>query len=159
MSILRISTLIRAPAPRVFDLARSIDAHVASTEGTAERAIAGVTSGLIEDGQTVTWEARHLGVTQHLTVRITKMQRPNFFEDEMVSGAFERMHHRHEFTAKENETEMMDLFDFAAPLGPLGQLAEWLFLRSYMDRLLRTRAAVLKRLAESEEWRKFIPEV
>ncbi len=157
MPILRLSTWIHAPQPRVFDLTRSIDAHIASTDGTKECAIAGVTSGLIGEGQAVTWRARHLGVMQHLTVRITKMQQPDFFEDEMVAGAFKRMHHRHEFVPKEGGTEMIDLFDFAAPFGPLGRLAEWLFLRSYMERLLCSRAAVLKRLAESEEWRKFIP--
>lgn len=158
MPILRISTLINAPTRRVFDLARSIDAHIASTEGTSERAIAGVISGLIEEGQTVRWEARHLGVTQHLTVRITKLRRPEFFEDEMVAGAFKRMRHRHEFVPAEAGTKMIDIFDFAAPLGPLGRLAEWLFLRSYMERLLRSRAAILKRIAESDEWRKFVSE-
>lgn len=157
MPILRFSTAINAPAERVFDLARSIDAHIASTEGTSERAVAGVTSGLIGEGETVTWEANHLGLKQHLTVRITRLQRPNFFEDEMVSGAFKRMHHRHEFIPTKTGTEMIDVFDFAAPLGPLGRLAEQLFLRAYMDRLLRARAAILKRLAELEEWRKFLP--
>lgn len=41
---------VRAPAPRIFDLARSVDAHVASTEGTREKAVGGKTSGLLDLG-------------------------------------------------------------------------------------------------------------
>ena len=48
--LIRLETQIDAPQERVFDLARSIDAHLASTEGTRERAIGGRTSGLIEMG-------------------------------------------------------------------------------------------------------------
>jgi len=156
MPVIRLCTRVEAPAERVFDFARSIDAHVASTAGPSERAVAGVTSGLIGEGQGVTWEARHFGVKQRLTVKITKMQRPSFFEDEMISGAFRRMHHHHEFIAFGSNTEMVDLFDFAAPLGPLGRVAELMFLTSYMRRFLTSRGEALKRIAESDEWRRYL---
>jgi hypothetical protein len=44
---------------------------------------------------------------------------------------------------------MVDIFDYTAPLGPLGWLADGLFLRRYMTTLLRQRNAYLKRAAES----------
>lgn len=44
---------------------------------------------------------------------------------------------------------MIDVFDYTSPLGPLGSLADLLFLRRYMTRLLRDRNAYLKREAES----------
>ena len=47
MSVIRLRTLIDAPRERVFDLARSIEFHQDSTEGTGERAVDGVVSGLI----------------------------------------------------------------------------------------------------------------
>ena len=72
MPVIELSTLISAPRERVFDLARSIDAHQDSTGGTSERAIAGVTRGLIGPNDEVTWEARHLGLRQRLTVRVTE---------------------------------------------------------------------------------------
>ncbi len=62
MAILKLSTLIAAPRERVFDLARSIDAHQKSTGRTRERAIAGVTTGLIGLNEEVTWEAFHFGI-------------------------------------------------------------------------------------------------
>jgi len=155
MPTIRLSTYVNAPIRRVFDLARSIDAHVASTGGTGERAIAGVTTGLISVGQSVTWEARHFGVRQQLTVQITEMTEPFSFEDEMVSGAFKSMHHRHEFVSKGDSTEMIDNFKFSAPLGILGRIAETLFLETYMRRFLVSRAHILKRIAESDEWQQY----
>ena len=77
MPLITIETLINAPMERVFDLARSIDAHMASTDGTEERAVAGRTTGLIGRGESVTWEARHFGIRQRLTAHITAFDRPH----------------------------------------------------------------------------------
>ena len=93
MPVIELSTVICAPRERVFDLARSIDAHQDSTGATEERAVAGVTCGLIGLNDEVTWEARHLGVRQRLTVRVTAFARPKHFQDVMISGAFKRMVH------------------------------------------------------------------
>ncbi len=149
MPLIELSTGIRAPIERVFDLARSIDAHVASTGQTRERAVAGRTSGLIELGETVTWEARHFGLKQRLTVRISEMEIPHFFEDVMTAGAFASMRHRHEFEESDGVTLMRDRFEFAAPMGILGRIAERLFLTAYMTRFLTIRNAHLKAVAEA----------
>jgi len=156
MPVIQVSTLIRAPRERAFDLARSIDAHQDSTGGTEERAVAGVTYGLIGMGDEVTWEARHFGVRQRLTVRVTAFDRPSHFQDIMISGAFERMIHDHEFAEHPAGTLMHDRFEFDSPLGILGRMADCLFLTSYMRRFLVQRNEVLKRLAESAEWRRYL---
>jgi ligand-binding SRPBCC domain-containing protein len=158
MALIQLTTQIAAPPARVFDLARSIDAHMASTSQSGERAIDGRTSGLIEEGETVTWEATHFGVKQRLKVKMTKVQRPFLFEDEMVSGAFSSMSHRHRFEEKNGETEMTDRFEFQAPLGILGRIAEGLFLTNYMKSFLKKRNEELKEMAESDLWRKYINE-
>jgi ligand-binding SRPBCC domain-containing protein len=68
------------------------------------------------------------------------------------------MQHDHFFTAlSERQTEMRDRFTFAAPLSVLGNIAEQLFLKRYMDRLLRHRNEVVKQVAESDRWQDFIP--
>ncbi|MFM7182807.1 MAG: SRPBCC family protein [Verrucomicrobiales bacterium] len=156
MALIELETQIDAPIERVFDLARSIDAHMASTEGSGERAVAGRTSGLIKDGETVTWEAKHFGVKQRLSVRITRFDRPHLFEDEMISGEFSSMRHTHRFIRSGEGTLMKDEFHFTAPLGVLGRLAECLFLTAYMRKFLTKRAAELKSMAESEEWRSYL---
>jgi ligand-binding SRPBCC domain-containing protein len=140
----------------VFDLARSIDAHQDSTSGTDERAVAGVTQGLIGMDDEVTWEARHFGVRQRLTVRVTAFDRPEHFQDIMISGAFKGMVHDHEFAENPAGTLMRDRFEFESPFGILGNVVDWLVLTSYMRRFLDRRNEVLKRLAESEEWRRHL---
>lgn len=151
-----LRTQIAAPISRVFDLARSIDAHVASTAGTDERPVGGRLSGLIELHEYVTWEARHLGVMQRLTVEITRMERPHVFEDRMVRGAFKTMHHRHEFSTRGGSTEMVDTFFFEAPVPIVGWLVERVFLTRYMTRFLLARGEALKRMCESEEWKQYL---
>lgn len=94
MPVIELATSIAAPIERVFDLARSIELHTNSTLSTGERAVAGVTSGLIGPDQEVTWRARHFGVWQALMVRVTEFERPKHFADVMLRGAFRRMEHR-----------------------------------------------------------------
>lgn len=156
MPTLDLTTFIAAPPERVFDLARSIDLHCASTSKTGERAVAGVMSGLIGAGQSVTWRARHFGVWQTLSVRMTAFDRPHHFEDAMTKGAFARMGHRHAFAPAPGGTLMRDTFDWASPLGPLGWLADALFLKRYLRKLIGERNGEIKRVAESEEWRKYL---
>jgi ligand-binding SRPBCC domain-containing protein len=158
MAVIELETVINAPKERVFDLARSIDAHQDSTEGTGERAVAGVTSGLLGPDQEVTWEARHLGVRQRLRVKMTSFDRPHHFRDVMLQGAFSRMQHDHRFEESGGQTVMRDRFEFASPLGVLGQIVDRLFLAGYMRRFIVKRNAILKQTAESDVWRKYLKE-
>jgi ligand-binding SRPBCC domain-containing protein len=157
MPILKLVTEIHAPIERVFDLSRSIDLHRASMTGSDEAAVAGVTAGLIELGQSVTWRARHFGVWQRLTSRVTALDRPTHFRDEMVSGAFARFVHDHDFEATASGTRMTDTFDYTSPLWVLGRLADALFLERYMRALLAERNRVIQEVAESSLWRAFLP--
>ena len=149
MPTIRIATSIDAPVERCFDLARDVGAHVRSTAGTGERAVGGVTIGLLELGDEVTWEARHLGIRQRLTARISRFERPVLFEDVMIRGAFASLRHVHEFLPRDGGTTMIDTFTFTSPLGPVGAIVDRLFLAGYMRRLLVSRANELKRMAES----------
>jgi ligand-binding SRPBCC domain-containing protein len=149
--IIQLHTHINAPIQRCFDVARDIDIHVASTAHTGERAIAGRTSGLIGPGETVTWRAKHFGIWQNLTSKITGFDAPNFFADEMVNGAFKSFRHEHYFTEDRKQTVMRDVFVFESPLGMLGKLADWLFLKRYMTGLLVTRNLVIKEEAEKRQ--------
>lgn len=151
MPVIRMEVEIDAPQQICFDLARSIDSHMESTARTREKAIGGVTSGLIRLGESVTWEAVHFGVKQRLTAKITEMEEPWFFVDEMVQGAFKRFYHKHEFIRLgEKKTRMIDTFDYTSPLGVLGKLADVLILERYMRRFLLERNLYLKEKAERQ---------
>ncbi|PWJ57097.1 hypothetical protein CLV98_10816 [Dyadobacter jejuensis] len=156
MPRIELRTEIKASKDIVFDLSRSIDLHKISTKHTHETAIAGKTSGLIGMGESVTWRAKHFGVYQLLTSKITEFERPNVFVDEMVKGAFKCFRHEHHFTDLNGGTLMIDYFYYEAPLGILGRLADKLFLLSYMTRLLIDRNRVVKEFAETDNWEKIL---
>jgi ligand-binding SRPBCC domain-containing protein len=156
---IELSTRIAAPPGRCFDLARSVDLHVRSTSATGERAIAGKTAGLLELGDEVTWRGRHFGVWQSLSGRITAYDRPWHFQDTMLRGAFKLLRHDHFFEPVDGGTLMRDIFEYAAPVGLLGRIAERLFLTAYMRRFLEVRNRELKAVAESAEWSKFVSPV
>ena len=156
MPVIKLKTSINAPVERVFDLSRSIDLHIDSMSHTDEKPIAGKMKGLINLGETVTWEATHFGIRQQLTSRITICERPFKFGDIMVSGVFARFDHEHLFTEIEGQTLMTDIFDYDSPLGFLGKLADLLFWESYMTGLLQRRNETIKRVAESDEWKMFL---
>ena len=153
-------THIEAPIERCFDLARSVEVHLAGNVHFGEQAVAksGVISGLIDLHQRVTWRARHFGISQNLTSEITVMESPTYFQDTMIHGAFRSMQHDHHFrTLPSGTTEMKDIFRFAAPLPLLGRIAEITVLRRYMRNLLHERNVVIKQIAESSEWQRYLP--
>jgi ligand-binding SRPBCC domain-containing protein len=149
MPLIILHTRINAPLEICFDLARSIDLHQESMKHTGEQAVAGITEGLIELGESVTWKARHFGIVMKLTSRITEFSFPDMFVDEMVDGPFHTMKHRHIFQVKEGYTLMVDEFEYKSPLGILGKVADLVFLKSYMKKLLNQRNHILKDIAES----------
>ncbi|HMF74063.1 MAG TPA: SRPBCC family protein [Bryobacteraceae bacterium] len=150
MPVVRVEIDVHAPMDRCFDLARDIDLHMRSTSGTKEKAVAGVTSGLIGLDEEVTWEATHFFIRQRLTSRITAFHQPYAFRDSQVSGVFKRFDHDHRFSVRGGVTRMQDVFDYESPLGWLGKVADWLFLKRYLRQFLFKRALAIKQAAESE---------
>lgn len=123
---------------------------------SGEVAIGGVRSGLIGFGEEVTWRARHFGLSQTLTSRITLFERPHHFRDSMVTGAFKYFNHDHHFRADGKFTIMKDTFTFESPFGVIGRLLNVVVLTRYMSRLLSARAERLKAAVESEEWKEYL---
>src|SRR5215217_7904248 len=111
------------PPERLFDLARSIDLHLDSQEHSGERAVGGVTAGLIGEGQDVTWRARHFGLPLAMTSRITEFTFPSSFTDEQIRGPFKSFRHVHEFESTPGGSIMTDRVEFTAPFGLLGSIS------------------------------------
>lgn len=153
MPLIHLTTFIAAPAERVFDLSRSIDVHKKSLAHTKEQAVAGTTSGLIKQDETVTWKAKHLGKMRVLKVKISSMKIPESFTDEMVSGDFKDMKHEHHFKPIQNGTLMIDLFTFESPYGAAGKLVNYIFLKRYIRKLLERRNQAIKEFAETDKWK------
>ncbi|SES23821.1 Ligand-binding SRPBCC domain-containing protein [Gracilibacillus ureilyticus] len=148
MPIIKHSQFIDAPVDNFFDLARNVDIHIKTTAGTRETAVAGVTQGLLEEGDTVTWEATHFGIKQRLTAKVTYMDKPKVFVDIMLKGAFHSFTHKHQFMEESGGTIMIDTFEYKSPFGLIGLIADKIFLEKYMRRFIISRAEGLKMIAE-----------
>lgn len=149
MVTIYLETIIKADIYKVFDLARDIDLHQKSTSKTNERAVAGRISGLIEEGESVTWKAKHLGIYQTLTTKIVSMEKPYQFTDVMQRGAFRSMKHQHIFKQEGTYIVMTDIFEFESPLGIVGRIFNRLFLEKYMRNFLLERNKLIKNTAEN----------
>ncbi|MFS0674402.1 SRPBCC family protein [Ornithinibacillus sp. 179-J 7C1 HS] len=150
MPIIKTNVYIHAPINCCFDLARNVEAHTKTTLGTKEKAIGGVTSGLLNEGDIVTWEATHFWIRHKLTAKIIHMEYPYKFTDTMVRGIFKSFTHTHEFVeVNQNETIMIDIFEYRSPFGIVGNIADYLFLEKYMRKFLENRGKELKKLAEN----------
>lgn len=156
MPVIHLTTFIAAPAEVVFDLSRHIGLHKESMSDYKEDAVAGTRMGLIEKGETVTWQARHLFKNRLLRVKITEMNKPEMFVDEQLDGDFKQMRHEHHFKPCENGTLLIDLFHFETPFGLIGRWVNAVYLTRYIKKLLEQRNNTIKEAAEGERWKRLL---
>lgn len=156
MPTIHLTTFVAAPASRVFDLSRCIDLDKKSMRSSKKTPVAGITTGLLELNETVTWKAKHLFKTRFLKVRITAMDKPNFFCDEQASGDFKWLKHEHFFKHVSNGTIIIDLFHYEIPYGVAGRVFNKIYLTGYIRGLLEQRSILIKTYAESERWKSLL---
>jgi ligand-binding SRPBCC domain-containing protein len=156
MSRIEIITHIRAAREIVFDLSLSVDLHKRSTEHTHEEIVGGVSIGLMGLNETVTWRAKHLGFFQQFTTKITALDKPCLFVDEMQRGAFKSFRHAHHFEEKDGLTRMVDVLEFESPFGILGKVVNKVFLKNYLGKFLEKRNRMIQFYAESDRWKEVL---
>jgi ligand-binding SRPBCC domain-containing protein len=151
-ALVEVVSVVHAAPATVFDLELDVDVHTASMRASGETATTSTGRRRLGPGDEVTFRGRHFGVRWRLTGRITDYERPHFFADEQVRGPFRALRHEHRFEpVGDGGTRMTDRVTMSAPLGPLGAIVTRLVLAPYMRRLLTTRAAYIKRLAERSD--------
>ena len=162
MFVVRGQVRVRAPIERCFLLSTSIEL-VQRTLGlrpiAAESRKAG---GLIAPADQLVWRGWKFGLPQMHETLITAYEPPHFFQDTMGRGRFARFQHDHRFTAiadrpGEETTLLEDEVRFAMPFGWPGWLAGRLVMAPHIRGLVRRRFALLKRTAEGENWRRYLP--
>ena len=145
-----LTTEIAAPVADCFTLSLSVDAHTSSMGRSGERVVAGVRSGVMTLGDSVTWQARHFGLPFRMTSAITEHESPVRFVDEQTRGPFAQWWHEHRFVEQGSRTLMTDVVRYRSPAGPLGALVDRMVLQRYMSRILAERNAWLKQELELE---------
>jgi hypothetical protein len=86
------------------------------------------------------------------TSRIDQMRPYCYFRDVMIAGPFRHFVHEHHFAAMDDGTRIRDEVRFASRWGPLGKI----LTRRRLKAFLMERGAVIKRVAESDEWRRYL---
>lgn len=151
MTTINLTTKIKAPKQIVFDASRNIDIHQKSASKTSEKAISGITSGLINLNETVTWRGKHFGFYLTHKSRITAMNFYDYFVDEMEKGKFKYFKHEHLFEEKNGITIMKDKLEYETPFGIFGELFDILFLEKHMTQFLLERNKTLKEVSENSK--------
>ena len=150
MTKIELQTEINAPIQTVFDLNRNIDIHKLSTSKSKETAIAGVTSGLINKGETVTWRGKHFGFYLTHKSLISSMEIPTHFIDEMIEGRFKSFKHTHTFYLQDGKTIMEDKIEYETPFGIFGKIFAKIMLKNHLTVFIKERNEYIKNLAEKQ---------
>jgi ligand-binding SRPBCC domain-containing protein len=146
----RIETKMLASPKAVFDASRDIGLHLENGKAHGERVVEGRTSGLMQKGETVTWEAKHLGIKQTMTVQMEEAIDPTLIITRMLRGPFAYFVHYHRIIPFENGTLLVDEVSAAAPLGILGYLVEQGILKKHLYALIVSRNKDLKSYVEGQ---------
>ncbi len=151
---LKESVHVNAPLERCFLLSTSIDLVRRTLQ---MRPVEGKTSGLIEDGDQLLWRGWKFGIPAMHETLITGYKRPTFFQDTMGRGYFRHFQHDHHFHFIDGHTIMWDIVRFSLPLGKPGHLVGKQVVVPHVLNLMSSRFAMIKRLAESDDWQQYIP--
>ena len=153
MTNIHVTTFILAPAERVFDLCRNTSIYKTVLKDRKERFSSGAGSSLITSGETITFNARHLGKTRVMTARLIEVERPTKFAEEQVKGDLKSFRLESHFKEVENGTILINILTFEGPRDFLGSLFARFFLKSYLEKFLLKRNEVIKQYAESDKWK------
>ena len=149
MTTIQLTTKIKAPIEIIFDLSRNIDVHQQSTVKSNETAIDGITSGLINLNETVTWRGKHFGVYLKHKSLISAMEIPTYFVDEMLEGKFKSFKHQHIFIQKNEFVIMEDKIQYETPFGVFGKLFDHFLLKKHLTTFILERNLFITALAEN----------
>jgi NADH dehydrogenase len=95
----------------------------------------------MRDGLEIEYRVRPLlGIPARWVSRITDVRPPHTFRDVQLTGPYRLWDHRHTFEAEGNATRVRDEIHYQVPLGPLGELANRIWVRPQLEQVFRYRA-------------------
>ncbi|TNE57356.1 MAG: hypothetical protein EP344_11270 [Bacteroidetes bacterium] len=98
-------------------------------------------------GQVIAYTVKPLlGIPLFWMTEITHVREGSFFVDEQRVGPYALWHHQHHFRAVPEGVEMTDLVHYRLPMGILGRLAHWLFVRRQLKQIFDFRYRILEEM-------------
>lgn len=153
MPKIHLTSFIQAPVERVFNLSRHLAIRKLALQQGREQILSSSSDSLVQQGETITLRARHLGKTREITARIVDISQPERFTEEQVKGDLKSYRHECHFKPAENGTILIDVVEYEGPRDLLGSIASALFLKSYLESMLKKKNDLIRQYAESEKWK------
>jgi ligand-binding SRPBCC domain-containing protein len=157
MFVIKDNVHISAPLERCFLLSTSLAiVEIELGMRPVAKGAATRTEGLVVGGDRIRWEGWQLGLPQVHVSLISAYEPYRFFQDTMIAGRFRAFSHDHEFTEIGGQVLLKDTIRFSMPLGVAGRLVGKYVMIPHIRELMARRFQLLKRIAESEEWRRYL---
>lgn len=103
--------------------------------------------GEIYPGQVITYKVSPLlGIPLPWMTEITHVAPGSMFVDEQRHGPYSLWHHQHIFEQVPGGILMKDIVHYKLPLGPLGDLANILFVRRQLESIFKYRCKAVESL-------------
>jgi ligand-binding SRPBCC domain-containing protein len=97
-------------------------------------------------GSLIDYQIKLFGVPLRWQTRIEEFEAPSRFVDVQVRGPYKLWHHTHDFREVEGGTLMTDRVQYQLYLGPLGSLADMVWVRRTLERIFDHRRQTIERL-------------
>lgn len=97
----------------------------------------------------IDYRIRLFGIPMRWRTRIERFEPDDAFVDNQIRGPYTLWHHTHTFETTDEGTLMRDIVRYRLPLGPLGAIAHWLFVRRTLEAIFNYRRDALDDALES----------
>jgi len=95
-------------------------------------------------GMIINYKVRPLlNIPLRWTTEITHCDTNSYFVDEQRFGPYTFWHHQHRFDQKEDHILMTDLVHYALPFGPLGHLANAIYVKQKLNYIFEYRNQIV----------------
>jgi ligand-binding SRPBCC domain-containing protein len=113
-----------------------------------------ITSGIpskMYPGQIITYKVSPVaGIKMDWVTEITHVDHESFFVDEQRFGPYRMWHHEHRFEIQGDGVLMNDRVSYKLPMGFLGRMAHFLFVRKQLEQIFRYREDYLEKIFGSK---------
>lgn len=87
-----------------------------------------------------------LGIKMDWVTEITHIREGQYFVDEQRFGPYAMWHHEHHFKVQGDGTLMTDLLHYKVPYGPIGSIADAVFVDGKIDQIFSYRYKAIEQL-------------
>ena len=143
--------LVRRPLDEVFGFFSDAANLAALTPDSLHFTILTPLPIKLAPGARIEYRLRLFGVPFFWCTEIETFEPLRRFTDIQAKGPYRRWHHTHEFRAVAEGTEVIDRVEYEMPLGWLGRIAHFLFVRRNLRTIFDFRRDTIEQLLSSND--------